>query len=89
MPLSALTGEGCEALLTTAGRMLTGDAKEYVFTLEASDGQRLAWLYAHGEVLTDAENISDTAGPQRRVRVRLTAREAGRFDQLRAGQPAH
>ena len=89
VPLSALTGEGCEALLTTAGRMLTGDAKEYVFTLEASDGQRLAWLYAHGEVLTDAENISDTAGPQRRVRVRLTAREAGRFDQLRAGQPAH
>ena len=78
VPLSALTGEGCEALLAVAGRMLTGDAREHAFTLDASDGQRLAWLYAHGEVLADED--ADTA--KRRVRVRLTPRELGRFVQL-------
>ena len=82
VPLSAFTGEGCEALLATAGRMLTGDATEMAFTLDASDGQRLAWLYAHGEVLADTEDTAGGAGPKRRVRVRLTAREAGRFAQL-------
>ena len=57
---------------------MTGDAREHAFTLDASDGQRLAWLYAHGEVLADED--ADTA--KRRVRVRLTPRELGRFVQL-------
>ena len=82
VPLSALTGQGCEALLTTTGRMLTGDAREFSFTLDASDGQRLAWLYAHGEVLADTEVLTGGAEPQRQLRVRLTTREAGRFAQL-------
>jgi GTP-binding protein HflX len=81
VPLSALTGEGCDALLTVAGRMLTGGAREHAFTLDASDGQRLAWLYAHGEVLADDD--TDAAGSaKRQVRVRLTPRELGRFVQL-------
>ncbi len=87
VPLSAMTGEGCADLLAVAGRMLTGDAKEYMFRLDARDGQRLAWLYAHGEVIADTEGVSDGAGPERHVRVRLTPREAGRFAQLPSTLP--
>ena len=96
--LSAYTGQGCDALLLAAGRMLTGDAKEHVLTIDARDGQRLAWLYAHGEVISDVEAISgghlssghlrSGQGPCRKLRVRLTPREAGRFAQLEPGLPA-
>jgi len=33
VPISALTGEGCEELLAAANRLLTGDAREHSFTL--------------------------------------------------------
>ena len=78
VPVSALTGEGTAELLAVAGRMLTGDAREHSFTLDASDGQRIAWLYAHGEVLSDEELVG-SGEPQRRVRVRLTPRQLGRY----------
>jgi len=78
VPVSALTGEGTAELLAVAGRMLTGDAREHSFTLDASDGQRIAWLYAHGEVLSDEELVG-IGEPQRRVRVRLTPRQLGRY----------
>jgi GTP-binding protein HflX len=54
VPLSAVTGEGCE-LLGTANRLLTGDAREHRFTIPVHDGARIAWLYAHGEVLADED----------------------------------
>ena len=82
VPVSALTGEGTAELLAVAGRMLTGDAREHSFTLDASDGQRIAWLYAHGEVLSDEELVgadAEAGEPQRRVRVRLTPRQLGRY----------
>jgi GTP-binding protein HflX len=88
VPLSALTGEGCDDLLETLGVILTGDAREYAFIIPAADGQRLAWLHAHGEVLAeDAMDVGEDAnlggeGPQVNLRVRLTAREHGRFEVL-------
>ena len=83
VPLSAVTGSGCDDLLALAGRLLTGDAREHVFTLPAGDGQRIAWLHGHGEVLADDE-ADDAAGsePRRRLRVRLTPRELGRYARL-------
>ena len=83
VPLSALTGEGCEELLEAAGKLLTEDAREHHLTLPAADGQRIAWLHAHGEVLSDdeAEPGAD-GGPQRLIRVRLTAREWGRYNRI-------
>ena len=77
--VSALIGEGCDALLALAGALLTGDAREHCFTLPAGDGQRLAWLHAHGEVLAD---VADGDGGTRLVTVRLSPRELGRFSRL-------
>ena len=81
LPVSALTGEGCHELLSAAGHLLTADAREHSFEIPVADGQRLAWLHAHGEVLEDvATEIDD--GPARHLRVRLTPRELGRFHRL-------
>jgi GTP-binding protein HflX len=82
VPVSALTGQGCDALLDAAGRLLTADAQLYSFLLSASDGQRLAWLHAHGEVLAEEDAGEGEEGPLLRLRVRLSPREMGRFSRL-------
>ena len=83
LAVSALTGEGCDHLLDAVGRMLSGDAREHVFRIPASDGQRIAWLHAHGEVLSDEDaGEAEGDGPARRLSVRLTPRELGRFSRL-------
>ena len=50
--------------------------------LPVSDGQRHAWLHAHGEVLAEDEAGEDERGPLRRLQVRLDPRELGRFTRL-------
>ncbi|MDE2302097.1 MAG: GTPase HflX [Sphingomonadales bacterium] len=85
--VSALTGQGCEDLLALAGRLLTGDARAIEIVLPAADGQRIAWLHAHGEVLVDEEEAGE-GEPQRRLSVRLSPRELGRFRRL-ATVPPH
>jgi GTP-binding protein HflX len=82
VPLSAVTGEGCEALLEVVGRLLTTGAKLHSFVLPMSDGQRLAWLHAHGEVIDEADAGEDQRGPLRRLEVRLAPRDLGRFSRL-------
>jgi GTP-binding protein HflX len=79
VPASALTGEGSSALLERIGAMLTAGAKLHQFVLPAADGQRLAWLHAHGEVLEEVDAGEGDDGPERRLTVRLTPRELGRF----------
>lgn len=84
VPLSAITGEGCAGLLETVGRLLTADARVHEFLIPASDGQRLAWLHAHGEVVSDQDATSEEGegAPKRRLSVRLTPRELGRYVRL-------
>ncbi len=82
VPLSALTGEGTEALLEAVGKLLTAGARVHTFVLPVSDGQRLAWLHAHGEVLAEDDAGEDERGPLRRLQVRLDPRELGRFARL-------
>jgi len=77
--VSAKTGEGCDDLLARAGALLTADATIHCLTLPASDGQRFAWLYAHGEVLADE---AEPHGDARRLAVRLTPRDLGRYNRL-------
>ncbi len=76
--ISALSGEGVDELLEQLGRMLTGAARTVEIALPASDGRRLAWLHAHGEVLSEED---DETG-ERLVTVRLDAKTLGRFDAL-------
>lgn len=80
--LSALTGHNCDELLSVLGHMLTAEAQSYAFVLPAADGQRIAWLHAHGEVVSDEEAGEGEQGPQRRLTVRLTPREFGRYSRL-------
>jgi GTP-binding protein HflX len=82
VPVSALTGKGCEALLEAVGRLLTAGARLHSFVLPMSDGQRLAWLHAHGEVVREEDAGEDERGPLRRLEVRLESRELGRFVRL-------
>lgn len=80
--LSALTGEGTELLLKRLGSILTEGAHVHSFVLPVSDGQRIAWLHAHGEVLAESDAGEGEEGPLRKLDVRLTQRELGRFAAL-------
>ena len=84
--LSALTGEGCDSLLDELSDLLTRDARLHVFVLPASAGQKIAWLHAHGEVVGDVDAGEEAGegekGPRRRLSVRLTPKEFGRFSRL-------
>ncbi|MFN5782619.1 MAG: HflX GTPase family protein, partial [Novosphingobium sp.] len=82
VPLSALTGEGCDELLEAVSKLLTAGARVHQFVIPASDGQRIAWLHAHGEVVEDNEAGEDERGPLRALAVRLEPRELGRFTRL-------
>lgn len=80
--LSAASGEGVAALEARLAEMLTGGAQEITVTLPLSDGRRMAWLHAHGEVLDECDVADDDAGPQRRLTVRLNPKELGQFAAL-------
>ena len=82
VPVSAITGLGTDALLERLGTMLTAGARQHRFVLAAADGQRIAWLHAHGEVLGEEPAGEDERGPLTGLDVRLTPRELGRFVRL-------
>ncbi len=48
--ISALTGEGLDALLEGASAKLSEGAKLRTVTLGASDGETIAWLHANGRI---------------------------------------
>ena len=81
VPISAVTGFGLETLFETVANILTKNAKTYEFILSASDGQRLAWLHAHGEVIEESELVGE-GEPRIRLAVRLNAKEFGRYSTL-------
>lgn len=80
--LSAATGEGVDLLEAELARLLTGGAREVSFLLPVSDGRRIAWLHAHGDVLVDDDGGDSEAGPMRRLTVRLNPKELGQFASL-------
>lgn len=80
--ISAVTGEGVDALMDLVGAKLTSHAREISFTLPVSDGRRIAWLHAHGEVIGDEEFGEGEAGPLRLITVRLNPKELGQFESL-------
>jgi GTP-binding protein HflX len=82
LPLSAVTGFGVDGLIQRLGQVLTSGARRHSITLPASDGQKIAWLHSHGEVLAEEEAGEGEDGPLRRIDVRLTDKEFGRFAAL-------
>jgi len=82
VPLSALTGEGIDLLLEVIGKQLGQGAQRHSIIVPVSDGQRLAWLHAHGEVLDLIDAGEDERGPLHRIEVRIDPRQLGRFARL-------
>jgi len=74
VPMSALTGEGVDALVSHMAAMLTEGHRRYAIDLPAGDGAAAAWLHAHGEVLGQ-----ETEGETVRYDVRLAPEDHERF----------
>jgi len=77
--ISALTGEGVDALLAHLDAVLTSAARTYEIELAPEDGRRLAWLHQHGNVLVD-EPVGGTG--KRRIVAKLSEKEFGRYASL-------
>jgi len=80
--LSALTGEGVDELLACIAGHLRKGAPLREITLGASDGEAMAWLHAHGEVVGQRQE-----GLQAHLEVRLSDADWSRF-QARQGERA-
>ena len=73
--LSALNGEGVDTLLDCAAEHLRKGATLRTVTLPAGDGESMAWLHEHGEVVS-----IDQKGMEAHIQVRLSDRDWARFD---------
>ena len=76
--ISALTGAGVDDLLGCAGRQLRSGASVRSISLSAGDGEAIAWLHAHGEVLGQEQD-----GLETRLEVRLSDADWARFQARR------
>ena len=73
--LSALTGEGCEALLALLDERLSAARTVQEYALPLADGSAIAWLYDHGEVLSRQDGEDGIA----RLTVGLDPADVARF----------
>jgi GTPase len=79
VPISAVTGEGCDVLVDLLDRRLDGDRALIHLDVPVSDGASLAWLYRHGEVVSRRDDEREA-----HVAVRLSAADLHRFKSRRA-----
>ncbi len=75
--ISALNGEGISDLLKKIDSFLASKEKIYPFKLSLSDGKKIAWLYAHGEVLKREDDEMEA-----HIKVKLSIENKERFDLL-------
>ncbi len=80
--ISAISGEGIDDLLTVVADLLTSKARVITVTLPASDGRRIAWLHAHGDVVDESDAGEGDTGPLRALTVRLNPKELGQYETL-------
>jgi GTPase len=81
VPISAITGEGCETLVDLLDRRLDGDRTLIHLDVPVSDGASLAWLYRHGEVVSRRDDEREA-----HVAVRLSVADLRRFKSRRAAE---
>jgi GTP-binding protein HflX len=74
IPVSAVTGEGCDDLLGLLDERLDIDRRLVRLDVPLSDGAAIAWLYRHGEVVERADDERHA-----HVGVRLSDADLGRF----------
>ncbi len=74
MPVSAVSGEGVEALITAVAARLTEGHRRYTIHLDPADGAAAAWLHQHGEVLEQGMD-----GERAVYEVRMAPRDYERF----------
>ncbi len=79
--VSALTGEGIDALKRQLAEILGKSHRRYEILLDGGDGAALAWLHGHGDVLLEEHDVSgDTA--QVHLSVRMDPADHERFLRL-------
>jgi GTP-binding protein HflX len=78
VPISAVTGEGCEELLALIDARLDAERQTAHLDVPLSDGAAIAWLYRHGEVVERADDDDDA-----HMAVRLSDADLGRFQTVR------
>jgi GTPase len=81
VPVSALTGEGSDRLLAVVDGHLTAGRRVVDLDVPLTDGAAIAWLYAHGEVMSRRDDDSDA-----HLTVALDPADLGRFERRR---PVH
>ncbi len=74
MPVSAVTGEGVDALVHAVAARLTQGHRRYTVQLDPADGAAAAWLHQHGEVLEQGMD-----GERAVYEVRMAPRDYERF----------
>ncbi len=79
VPVSAVSGEGCEALRARIDAALSAAWEVIETDLDAADGRTLAWLHAHGEVLERDRRDNG----RMHLRVRLSPQNLGRYRLMR------
>jgi GTP-binding protein HflX len=82
VPVSAMTGTGINEFVDSLDRLLTANSKLYEIILPAAEGQKLAWLHAHGQIMSEKDAGQGDNGPLRAFKVRLSPKEFGRFASL-------
>lgn len=73
-PISAITGDGLDALLSAVDARLSAQRVTETYRLDHGDGAAMAWLHAHGEVL-ERRDTDDYA----ELTVRLAPEDVQRF----------
>ena len=76
VPVSAVTGEGCDILLGMVAD-LVDDAAPVGIDIPVGEGAALAWLYRHGRIISRR----DTESGEISLAVSLTEQALGQFEQ--------
>lgn len=77
LPISALTGQGCDALLLRLDEVLRRNYKELTINIDAGDGRLWAWLHCHGEIIKSKER-----GNMMQITVRLSDADYSRLQSM-------
>ncbi|AGH47964.1 HSR1-like GTP-binding protein [Sphingomonas sp. MM-1] len=72
--ISAFTGEGVDALQRAVAERLTHGSRRYSLRVDPADGGAIAWLHAHGEVLSQ-----EMDGDRLAIEVKLSEADWARY----------